>query len=603
MGRKNGKGRVIVLGVLCGALFALFLGRLVCMQFVRADEYAAKAQAATHAGYTCTVPAARGDITDCNGVVLAQDAPVYDVYLRWPAPPGTDLKSTLNTVLEVLQQEQQTPQGSEDVETQLAAFCSSVGAGEFAVAKGIGPAAAASLRATGLCGSGAVRLAARGERTWTDGALLPHVLGTVGAITASQWEDGSLQEQGYAMDDRIGQSGLEAACEQTLRGKSGTLAVEANRSTGALTETQQQAPVPGDTVVLTIDSALQAVVKGALQNQMETLRTVKPAGQGREVCAGAAVVVDTRTGGILASVSLPGYDLTQYGESYAALTADASQPLFDRVGLGQYAPGSAFKPAVAAAALASGTVSVSDTVSCGGRYTYYSGYQPRCLQLGHSGPVNLITALKYSCNIYFYDVGRRLGVDAFSSMAQALGLAADAGAELPAAAGRLTWSTDDNYQAGLTLQAAIGQANTAVSPLQLASYACTLANGGTRLRLHYVQAVRNAADGTVCETQPEVLNTVPGGEAVFGPIRQGMTEMSTTLYALRGFSVPLACKTGSPQRAERFGSGYYTNSVLIGYAPADAPRYAVAVVLEYGGGGANAAPVLRAVMDYLFREE
>ena len=125
-----------------------------------------------------------------------------------------------------------------------------------------------------------------------------------------------------------------------------------------------------------------------------------------------------------------------------------------------YAPGSAFKPAVAAAALAAGTVTPQDTVNCTGRYTFYSGYQPRCLQISHAGPVALHTALQHSCNIYFYDVGRRVGVDAFSAAAQRLGLAADTGAELPAAAGRLTWSTDENYQDGLALQAAIGQGNT-----------------------------------------------------------------------------------------------------------------------------------------------
>ena len=156
-----------------------------------------------------------------------------------------------------------------------------------------------------------------------------------------------------------------------------------------------------------------------------------------------------------------------------------------------------------------------------------------------------------------------------------LGLAADTGAELPAAAGRLTWSTDENYQDGLALQAAIGQGNTAVTPLQLAAYAAALARGGERPALHFAEKAVDANGKTVWAFTPQTLDCAPGGEAVFGPIREGMTAMAQTLAALRGSPVTLACKTGSPQRPERApGGGYYTNSVLIGYFPAEAPRYA-----------------------------
>ena len=304
---------------------------------------------------------------------------------------------------------------------------------------------------------------------------------------------------------------------------------------------------------------------------------------------------------MLAAASWPGYDLNTWRRDYAALAADEGAPLLDRVCAGLYAPGSAFKPAVAASALAAGLITVEDTVNCTGRYLYYSGYQPGCLQLGHSGPVNLLTALRHSCNIYFYDVGRRLGVDAFSATAQQLGLGADTGIELPAAAGRLTWTTDENYQDGLALQAAIGQGNTAVTPLQLAAYAAALANDGQRPALHFADRAVDTAGRTVWQYEPRTIAQAPGGEEVFAPIREGMIQMAQTLSALREAPVSLACKTGSPQRPERApGGGYYTNSVLIGYFPAQAPRYAVAVVLEYGGGGANAAPVMRAVADALF---
>ena len=142
---------------------------------------------------------------------------------------------------------------------------------------------------------------------------------------------------------------------------------------------------------------------------------------------------------------------------------------------------------------------------------------------GHSGLVDLRTALEHSCNIFFYDVGRRLGVDTFSAMAQQLGLAAPTGVEVAEARGRLTWSSDGNYQAGLTLMAAIGQGNTAVTPLQLAAYAATLANYGQRPALHYADRAVSAATGETLWQYTPTFTAVPGGEAVFGPIRDGMT--------------------------------------------------------------------------------
>ena len=307
-----------------------------------------------------------------------------------------------------------------------------------------------------------------------------------------------------------------------------------------------------------------------------------------------------RTGGILAAANVPGFDLNAYRADYAALSADSAAPLLDRVCQGLYAPGSAFKPAVAAAALTAG-IDPAATVSCTGRYGFYSGYQPGCLQYGHSGTVDLRTALEYSCNIFFYDVGRRLGVDAFSAMARQLGLAAPIGVEIAEAHGRLTWTTDENYQAGLTLMAAIGQGNTAVTPLQLAAYAAALANSGQRPALHFADRAVNSATGEVLWQYPVSFTEIPGGEAVFGPIRDGMKRMAQTTRILREAPVLCAAKTGSPQLADTLpDGGHYVNSVLIGYAPADAPQIAAAVVLEYGGGGANAAPILRAVLDAVF---
>ena len=525
--KSHRRARVAVLMVLCSAVFAAFFARLAWMQFVMADHYADKTAEASSASYTVTQHAARGPILDAGGTVLARDATVYDIYLRIPAPPGTDLRKTVQTIEELT--------GSKDVETPL---------------------------------------------------------------TAEQWP--AARQRGLAMDAVIGQSGLEAAYDTLLRGQDGRLLVNIGFDGTVRRTVQLREARPGAALVLTVDSTLQKILQNALLGQINTLRTTRAAGAGRECRAGAAVVVDVRTGGILAAANVPGFDLNAYRADYAALSADSAAPLLDRVCQGLYAPGSAFKPAVAAAALTAG-IDPAATVSCTGRYGFYSGYQPGCLQYGHSGPVDLRTALEYSCNIFFYDVGRRLGVDAFSAMARQLGLAAPTGVEIAEAHGRLTWTTDENYQAGLTLMAAIGQGNTAVTPLQLAAYAAALANSGQRPALHFADRAVNSATGEVLWQYPVSFTEIPGGEAVFGPIRDGMKRMAQTTRILREAPVLCAAKTGSPQLADTLpDGGHYVNSVLIGYAPADAPQIAAAVVLEYGGGGANAAPILRAVLDAVF---
>lgn len=591
--RKNShrrRVRVAVLMVLCGAVFAAFFARLAWMQFVRADYYADKAAEASSASYTVTQHAARGAIVDSAGVVLARDTTVYDVYLRIPAPPGTDLRETVKAI--------ESLTGSKDVETQLAAFFAAASAGELPVMQGVGSDVLTSFYKADLVQSGAVRAAARGVRTWPNGTLLPHALGFTGPITAEQWP--TARQRGLAMDAVIGQSGLEAAYDDLLRGQDGRVLVNTGFDGAVRRTVPLREAAPGATLVLTVDSALQKELQNALLSQIEVLRTTKAAGAGRECRAGAAVVVDVQTGGILAASSVPGFDLNRYRADYATLSADAAAPLLDRVCQGLYAPGSAFKPAVAAAALAAG-IDPAATVNCTGRYGFYSGYQPGCLQYGHVGPVDLRTALEYSCNIFFYDVGRRLGVDVFSAMARQLGLATPTGVEITEAQGRLTWSSDENYQAGLTLMAAIGQGNTAVTPLQLAAYAAALANCGQRPALHFADRAVNAATGETVWQYAPTFTTVPGGEGVFGPIRDGMKRMARTTRVLREAPVACAAKTGSPQLADTLpGGGHYVNSVLIGYAPADDPQIAMAVVLEYGGGGSNAAPILRAVLDAVF---
>ena len=256
---------------------------------------------------------------------------------------------------------------------------------------------------------------------------------------------------------------------------------------------------------------------------------------------------------------------------------------------------------MAAAALTAG-IDPAATVNCTGRYGFYSGYQPGCLQYGHGGPVDLRTALEYSCNIFFYDVGRRLSVDVFSAMARQLGLATPTGVEIAEAQGRLTWSSDENYQAGLTLMAAIGQGQHRRD---------AAAAGG--LRGHAGQ-LRAAARPAFCGPRRErrhrrdrlaVHPDIHHGSGRRGRVRphprRHEADGPDDPRPARGALWPAQPRPAVPSwRTPLPGGGHYVNSVLIGYAPADDPQIAMAVVLEYGGGGSNAAPILRAVLDAVF---
>jgi penicillin-binding protein 2 len=236
-------------------------------------------------------------------------------------------------------------------------------------------------------------------------------------------------------------------------------------------------PEPGHTVQLTIDSEFQKAVDQALAKNVEWIRNSY--GDSKQASAGAVVVIDVKTGGVLAASNYPSFDQNLYAANYSAYSEDENMPLFNRALQGLYTPGSTYKPSVAVAALDTGLINRHSTVLCNGVYTYYKDYHPKCTRHGHSGNIDVVTAIKWSCNIFFYDVGRRLTSDVYDAYAYKLGLGQRTGVEVSEALGRLTTKNDSNYTESLDVQAAIGQGNTAVTPIQLATYAATLANRGT----------------------------------------------------------------------------------------------------------------------------
>ena len=493
-------------------------------------------------------------------------------------------------------------------EMQLQAFSN---VNNFIMAENVSEATVATIKENSLSLPG-VEIVETSTRSYEQGTVLPHVLGRVGKITAEKWkvtdENGQvtypLREKGYNMNDIIGISGLESAYEDELRGKDGVETITRN-SDGVIVNTAlTTVPEPGHTVQLTIDSDFQKAVDQALASNVQMISKAYGT-DGARANAGAVVVLDVKTGGVLAASNYPSFDQNLYSSQYSEYSADENMPLFNRALQGLYTPGSTYKPSVAVAALDTGLINRYSTVLCNGVYTYYKDYHPKCTRHGHSGNIDVVTAIKWSCNIFFYDVGRRLTSDVYDSYAYKLGLGQRTGVEVSEALGHLTTKNDSNYTESLDVQAAIGQGNTAVTPIQLATYAATLANRGTRYRTHFVKAILDSNTGkTLQETQPEVVEVIEDKGETFDLVKEGMIGVSQTIPALASYPYTIACKTGSPQRSESYYVGstlkHYTNATMIAYGPAEDPQIAIGIVVEYGGAGARTGQLVADIFNAYF---
>ena len=466
----------------------------------------------------------------------------------------------------------------------------------FVMAENVSAAAVATIKEHSLQLPG-VEIVETSARSYEQSDIIPAVLGRVGKITAEKWKvtdsDGNvtypLRDKGYNMNDILGISGLESAYEDELRGKDGVETITRN-SDGVIVDTQlTTVPEPGHTVQLTIDSNFQRAVDKALAENIDMINRVYNTGD-MKAAAAAAVVIDVKDGGVLAASNYPSFDQNLYATNYSEYSSDPGLPLFNRALQGLYTPGSTFKPAVAVAALDSGLINQYSTVFCNGVYNYFKDYHPRCTRHGHSGNIDVVTAIKWSCNIFFYDVGRRLTSDVYDAYAYKLGLGQRTGVEVGEATGRLTTKNDSNYTASLDVQAAIGQGNTVVTPIQLATYAATLANNGVRYRTHFVKAILDTNTGEVLsETQPEVMDVIEGTGNTFELVREGMKQVPSTISGkISSYPIAIACKTGTPQRSETYAPGkHYLNAMMVAYLPADDPEIAIGISIEYGGYGAR----------------
>ncbi|MBQ3091051.1 MAG: penicillin-binding protein, partial [Clostridia bacterium] len=368
-------------------------------------------------------------------------------------------------------------------------------------------------------------------------------------------------------------------------------------------------PQPGDNCFLTIDLDLQEVAEQALAETIEGIRAkgaVSRTGTGADAEGGAVVVIDVDTGEILAMASYPTYSLETYRADYNEMLQDPLTPLLNRATMGLYPPGSTFKMVTSVAALEEGIITPRTQIRDLGRYTYWDDYQPRCWIYKDTGRthglINVSEALKYSCNYFYYEVGRVMGIDILKAWASRLGLGQKTGIELGEYPGQIASpETIEDWQGGLVLQAAIGQSAHLFTPVQLANYVATIVNGGTRYQPHLLKKVMDySLTETVEEIEPTVLDQIDLQESTIQAVKQGMrgvvTEDGTASSVFLNYPIEVGGKTGSAQTR----SGRSAHGVFVSFAPYDDPEIAVCVVGEHAGSGGSVAPVCVAIYNEYF---
>lgn len=441
-------------------------------------------------------------------------------------------------------------------------------------------------------------------RNYTDGTLAPHILGRIGAIDADEYQE--KKNDGYKITDYIGKSGIEYAMESYLKGTDGEATVYTDEKGNNSTEITLE-PVQGNTIVLTIDSRMQKVAQDSLEKAL-----LDYAGKKGNMVenAGAVVVLSCKDSSILACATYPTYDISTYSENAAQLNQAAGSPLWNRALLSTYATGSTMKPSVAIAALEEGLINEDYTVYCSGTYTYL-GQKFKCEQAHATRFVDVVNAIDESCNTFFYEVGKNLGIQKMNEYRTLFGLGSKTGCELGEATGVLDSpeyraSLNQKWLPGYTVQSAIGQAGNLFSPIQLANYCATVANGGTRYKTHFVKSIKSYDySETILENQPEIVAETGISKQTLDTVRRGMLEVGTTGYCSSYFShlpVQVAAKTGTSQEIRQIGghSVKINNGFLIAFAPYDNPEIAIAVVGEGMTSGAFVAPVVADIVEYYY---
>lgn len=652
MRKRKFNPRYVALAVILVLIMLVYSLRMVQIQIIDADYYVSQADSVSTR--SVSIQAARGEIIDRFGRPLATGRESYNIVFNRAYLSTDAFNSTIRALVKLLQNNQEewldklplaasAPYTFTDDEQAVSVMKNRIGVAHYATAEncydqmvskfkleGLDAAEQRTLMGvrysmeladfsianpytfaedvstdtmTRIIESGfdlpGVEIDVVPVREYPDTSVAPNILGTLGPIYAEDWAQ--LKEKGYSYNDKVGKSGIEGYAEDYLRGEDGKRTVTTDAQGNLLSTEVVQEPVPGNTVVLGLDKKLQKVAQTQLASLVQKLYT--STGQAN---AGACVALDVNSGEVLASANYPTYTLDEYMENYAKLAADESKPLFDRAFNGLYPPGSSFKPLVSIAGLNEGIIADDSYIRCTHTYTYYYDYQPTCM--GYHGAINVVTALSRSCNYFFFDVGRQLGIETLDKYCRQLGLGVLTGVEISESKGIIAGpafseSIGATWNAGNTIQAAIGQSDNSFTPLQLATCTATIANGGTRYQSHLIHEIRSYdMQQVIQDATPTILNTLNLKDGVIETVKKGMlsvTEDGTGSGTFGTYSIKVGGKTGT---AETPTGG--DHAVFIAFAPYEDPEIAVAVVVEHGGHGSDNGSLVKAMFDaYFFSQE
>ncbi len=459
------------------------------------------------------------------------------------------------------------------------------------------------------------------RRYYPNDGVATHIIGRLGKISPQTWP--YYKELGYSIDDTVGVSGAEQAFESYLRGVNGKKKVVRNPDGVVISEEMIQEPKKGNDVYLTIDIELQKVTQQALEDTIKYIvENAKPTANdpaGSDASVGSAVVMDPDTFEILAMASYPSYTMEEYEKEYDKLLADKNAPLYFRALNGLYAPGSTFKVGMAVASLEEGIITPSTTIDTTngayikkGQYKYYADYQPTCwiknmYGLSH-GIENVQAAIKNSCNCFFFEVGRLLGIEKMNSYCKLYGLGEETGIELPESLGILAGPRYREEHAlsawtgGDTIQAAIGQSENLFSPVQLCSYISMIMNGGNRYNAHLLSAAKEfGTDVTIATADKELYSSIEISDETLSVIKAGMNEVRTsqgnTSKHFKNCPVDVMIKTGTAE----VGGNRSFNATMIGFAENEEKgKLTAAIVIEQGNSGSNCGVAMNAIMTEYF---
>ena len=438
--------------------------------------------------------------------------------------------------------------------------------------------------------------------------LATHILGRTGKINAEEYE--ANKDLGYGYNDIIGKQGIEKWGEQYLRGIDGTTGTTKEVNGKEITVMNDAEPVPGDYIVLTLDSDLQKVAEKSLEDTIQNIRASSgvKAKDGADCDAGSVAVIDVKTGDLLAGASYPTYDMSKFNEDYETLINNDAKPMWNRLVSGLYSPGSTFKPLTAIAALETGNLNVNEIIEDEGIYKFYADYQPTCWIWGEykltHGKQNVSAALENSCNYFFYELGYRMatkdtgtysditGVERLQKYAGMFGFDSTSGIELPESKPQISDAD--------SIRTAIGQGTNNFTATQLARYVTTLANSGTCYDLSLVSEIKDIDGNVVYKNEHKVHNQLDFPAEQWNVVRQGMRQVvsvhTSSSALINQINVAVAGKTGTAQQSEARPN----HALFVSFAPYENPEVTVTSVIPFGYSSGNAVELSGLVYAYLY---